>query len=119
MHELIREMLHYRNGIGEGEELDPVRVSEMETRYDGILELAQKEYEDDPPGKYYREGYNMFVRLKKYKESELLFLHDRRVPANNSLCERLARVFKRKQRQATAAILIIAGVGVKSNKVTI
>ena len=101
MHGLIREMLHYRNGLGEEEELDPVRVGELETRYDEILELAEREYEDDPPGKYYREGYNLFVRLKKYKESELLFLHDKRVPANNSLCERLARVFKRKQRQAT------------------
>lgn len=40
------------------------------------------------------------MRLKKYKENELLFLHDKRVPANNSLCERLARVFKRKQKQA-------------------
>ena len=44
--------------------------------------------------------YTDFRRLKEYKESELLFLHDKRVPANNSLCERLARVFKRKQKQA-------------------
>ncbi len=29
-----------------------------------------------------------------------MFLHDKRVPANNSLCERLARVYKRKQKQA-------------------
>ena len=46
------------------------------------------------------EGYNLFLRLQKYKENELLFLHDKRVPANNSLCERLARVFQRKQKQA-------------------
>ena len=38
--------------------------------------------------------------LSAYKENELLFLHDKRVPANNSLCERLARVYKRKQKQA-------------------
>ena len=49
---------------------------------------------------YYKEGYNLYRRLKKYKESELRFLHDMRVPANNSLCERLARVYKRKQKQA-------------------
>ena len=42
----------------------------------------------------------MSVRLREFKESELLFLHDKRVPANNSLCERLARVYKRKQKQA-------------------
>ena len=62
--------------------------------------VAEQEYADAPPGDYYREGYNLFLRLRKYKENELLFLHDKRVPANNSLCERLARVFKRKQKQA-------------------
>lgn len=100
MHELIREMLHYRNGLGAEGEPDPAIVTRLETRYDEILALAQEEYENDPPGKYYREGYNLFVRPKEYKESELLFLHDKRVSANNSLCERLARVFKRKQKQA-------------------
>ena len=99
MHELIREMLHYRNHLGE-EELDPVRVAEFESRYDKILDGAQEEYEYEPPGKYYLDGYNLSIRLRKYKESELLFLHDKRVPPNNSLCERLARVYKRKQKQA-------------------
>lgn len=42
----------------------------------------------------------LFLRLRKYKENELLFLHDMGVPANNSLCERLARLYKRKQKQA-------------------
>lgn len=99
MHELIREMLHYRNGLEEDEELDPGNVSELEGRYDKILKQVQEEYEDIPPSKCYREGYNLFKRLKEYKESELLFLHDKRVPSNNSLCERRARVFKRKQKQ--------------------
>ena len=100
MHELIREMLHYRNSLDEKEELDPAKVSGLEARYDEILREAEEEYEADPPSEYYKEGYNLFRRLKEYKESELLFLHDKRVPANNSLCERLARVFKRKQKQA-------------------
>lgn len=101
MHALIQEMLHYRNGLGENDELDPVTVADFEARYDKILEKAVEEYEDSPPSKYYREGYNLSVRLREYKESELRFLHDKRVPANNSLCERLARVYKRKQKQAT------------------
>lgn len=100
MQELFREMLHYRNGISESEDLDEEKVRKYEERYDSILAIAQKEYSDNPPGDYYREGYNLFLRLRKYKENELLFLHDKRVPANNSLCERLARVFKRKQKQA-------------------
>lgn len=100
MHALFQEMLHYRNGLREEEELDPAVVAGFESRYDAILDKAQEEYEEQPPSKYYREGYNLSVRLREYKESELLFLHDKRVPANNSLCERLARIYKRKQKQA-------------------
>ena len=100
MHELFREMLHYRNGLGDCGDLDEAKVREYEKKYDAILSIAEKEYTDNPPSDYYREGYNLFLRLRKYKENELLFLHDKRVPANNSLCERLARVFKRKQKQA-------------------
>ena len=100
MLELFRKMLHYRNGVSENESLSPSIVSGFEEEYDRILEMAEKEYTDEPPGDYYKEGYNLYLRLKKYKENELLFLHDKRVPANNSLCERLARVYKRKQKQA-------------------
>ncbi len=100
MHELLREMLHYKNGLG-GKEGERGIVEEFEKRYDGILEKAGKEYEDEPPNDYYREGYNLYLRLVKYKESELLFLHDKNVPADNSLAERLARQYKRKQKQAT------------------
>lgn len=100
MHALIQEMLHYRNGLGENDAPDPAIVADFEVRYDAILDKAKEEYEDTPPSKYYREGYNLSIRLRKYKESELRFLHDKRVPANNSLCERLARVYKRKQKQA-------------------
>lgn len=100
MQELFREMLHYRNGLSDSDDLDTEKVRKYEERYDAILATAEKEYNDNPPGDYYREGYNLFLRLRKYKENELLFLHDKRVPANNSLCERLARVFKRKQKQA-------------------
>lgn len=100
MYDLIREMLHYRNSLGVGVMPDGKKVEGFEERYDKILEKAEEEYKDDPPGEYYKEGYNLYLRLKKYKESELRFLHDIRVPANNSLCERLARVYKRKQKQA-------------------
>ncbi len=97
---LFREMLHYRNGLPQGGQTDPRVVSEFEGAYDRILKKAEEEYTDEPPDDYYREEYNLFVRLREYKEHELLFLHDTRVPANNFLCERLARVYKRKQKQA-------------------
>lgn len=99
MHALLREMIHYKNGLT-GNDAESEIVEEFEKRYDRILEQAKKEYEDEPPGDYYREGYNLYRRLAKYKESELLFLHDKNVPADNSLAERLARQYKRKQKQA-------------------
>ena len=99
MHKLIQKMLHYRNSLDPDDDLDEKKVAAFEKRYDEILELAEKEYLDNPPSDYYREGYNLYKRLVKYKKSELLFLHDKSVPANNSLAERLARVFKRKQKQ--------------------
>ena len=99
MHELVKEMLHYKNGLG-GRESDPHKVAGFEKRYDDILSGARDEYENVPPSEYYREGYNLYLRLVKYKDNELLFLHDSRVPANNSLAERLARIYKRKQKQA-------------------
>ena len=98
MHKLIQEMIHYRNGLGDSE-LDPGIVEDFEKRYDDILATAKKEYDEVPASDYYKEGYNLYLRLVEFKEAELLFLHDKRVPANNSLAERLARIFKRKQKQ--------------------
>jgi hypothetical protein len=99
MHSLICEMIHYKKNIKD-KDSDEYMIKGFMQRYDDILDIAQKEYEDNPPGKYYREGYNLYMRLRKYKEYQLLFLNDKRVPADNSLAERQARVFKRKQKQA-------------------
>ena len=99
MHSLFREMVHYKNSLG-SDDFDPAVVADFEKRYDEILETARIEYENEPPSDYYREGYNLSRRLAEYKDSVLLFLHDKRVPSNNSLAERHARTHKRKQRQA-------------------
>ena len=82
------------------EKLDAEKVKEFEAQYDKILLKTEEEYKESPPSSYYREGYNLYRRLRDYKENELLFLHNKKVPANNSLCERRVRVFKRKQKQA-------------------
>ena len=102
MHELIREMLHYKNGLN-GSSPDAGEASKFEAEYDEILAAAEKEYLANPPTRYYRDGYNLYKRLKEYRESQLLFLHEANVPSNNSVCERLARVYKRKQKQMTVA----------------
>ena len=100
MHSLVQEMIHFRNGLQLSEEPDPCKVSEFEERYRKILETARKEYEDVPANAYYRDGYNLFLRMEKYMQNHLLFLHDSRIPATNNEAERLLRNYKRKQAQA-------------------
>jgi hypothetical protein len=107
MRELIREMIHFRKHLDpldkrNPDEIDPDRVRELESRYDHLLDMAKREYEYEPPGRYNREGYNLYLRLHKYKNDHLLFLHDRLVPYSNSLAERLLRILKRKQHQVMA-----------------
>jgi len=82
------------------DEIDPAKVAEFEAKYDEILSLATKEYEDEPANmKYYPDGFNLCKRMKEYRDNHLLFLHDRSVSPTNNLSERLLRVFKRKQHQ--------------------
>ena len=102
MHALLQEMIHYVNGLESGAGRDPEKLPEYETRYDQILEKALAEYADVPCTDYYRDGFNLATRLKEYRDSHLLFLHDSRVPATNNLAERLLRNIKRKQNQAVS-----------------
>ena len=99
MRGLIQEMIHYRNSLDPDEDADYAAVAVFEKRYDEILNVARDEYEYEPPSDYFRDGYNLAGRLRKYKGCHLLFLHDRRVPSDNNLSERLLRNFKRKQKQ--------------------
>ena len=102
MHALLQEMIHYVNGLESGAARDLEKLLEYETRYDQILERALAEYADVPCTDYYRDGFNLATRLKGYRDSHLLFLHDSRVPATNNLAERLLRNIKRKQNQAVS-----------------
>ena len=100
MRSLVQEMIHFRNGIQPPHKLDPKKVSEFEKRYQAVLETARREYGDIPANEYYKDGYNLFLRMEKYMQNHLLFLHDPRVPATNNEAERLLRNYKRKQAQA-------------------
>ena len=100
MHGLIQEMIHFRNEPLLSCSLDPEKISGFEERYLKILETDRKEYEDIPANAYYKDGYNLFLRMEKYMRNHLLFLHDFRVPATNNEAERLLRNYKRKQAQA-------------------
>jgi hypothetical protein len=99
MHSLLREMIHYWKGLQKGAEPDAGKAESLEKRYREILETARKEYEYEPPGDYYRDGYNLFRRLDEFSESHLLFLHNINVAPDNNLSERLLRNIKRKMRQ--------------------
>ena len=99
MRELLRESIHYRKSLELGTEPEPDVVADFERRYQEILDLAENEYIDYPPTKYYRDGYNLYKRMREYKNSHLLFLHDIKVPYDNNLAERLARIVKRKAAQ--------------------
>ena len=105
MRELIREMIHFRNSLDPNEsrnpdKVDPEKVEKFEAKFDEILKLAEEEYEYEPPTKYYVDGFNLFKKMRNYRDNHLLFLHDIRIPPTNNLSERLLRILKRKQAQA-------------------
>jgi len=103
MRELIREMIHFRKSLPDDgknpDEIATKMVKDFEKRFDEILNLAEKEYEYEPPTKYYIKGFNLFKRLRKYRNNHLLFLHDWRVPHTNNHSERPLRKLKRKSKQ--------------------
>lgn len=100
MRSLVREMIHYRNGLDDSGECSPEKTAEFEGRYRAILQKAKEEYEYIPANDYYKDGYNLYLRMEQYMANHLLFLHDHRVPATNNEAERLLRSYKRKQQQA-------------------
>lgn len=102
MHSLIRKMIHYRKNLPPETDCSVEKIAEFESRYKEILHQAKEEYEYIPPNKYYKEGYNLYLRMEKYMSNHLLFLHNYRIPTTNNEAERLLRGYKRKQVQAVS-----------------
>ena len=96
---LIQEMIHENNTAGE-DGMAEEKIAGFEARYDSIVQTAGEEYEATPPSDYYRDGYNLYLRMVKYKHNHLLFLSNPLVDPDNNLCERKARVLKGKINQA-------------------
>ena len=82
MLELIQEMIH-ENNISPAEGIADEKIAEFEARYDAIVQTATKEYEDTPPSDYYRDGYNLYLRMVKYRHNHLLFLSNPLVEPDN------------------------------------
>ncbi len=99
MLKLIQEMIH-ENNMAPAEGIAEEKIAGFEARYDSIVQTAAKEYEDSPPSDYYRDGYNLYLRMVEYKHNHLLFLSNPLVDPDNNLCERKARILKGKINQA-------------------
>ena len=101
MLKLIQEMIH-ENNIAPAEGISEEKIAEFEVRYDSIVQTAAEEYEDAPPSDYYKDGYNLYLRMAEYKHNHLLFLSNPLVEPDNNLCERKARILKGKINQAVS-----------------
>lgn len=78
----------------------PQELARYESRYDAILESGEKQFLTTR-GKYARkEERKLLNRLKKYKASHLLFLHDFEVPYSDNMSERDLRKCKNRQKMA-------------------
>ncbi len=80
------------------EALSSSDIMKIEKEYDEILLLGQRQYEKDPPSKYYTDGYNTYKRFKDYKSEILYFLHHPKIPYTNNEAELRLRKVKRKAR---------------------
>ena len=57
-------------------------------------------YEKYPPDQNFRDGYNLYARLRDYRDDHLYFLSHPEIDYTNNISERQLRKFKRKQKQA-------------------
>lgn len=98
MHAFLQRMIHEVKAMDRQVPEDCCLAYEQE--YDQILRKAQEEYVYEPPSVYYKEGYNLQGRLRKYRNEHLFFLRHPEVEYTNNRSERYCRKYKRKQKQA-------------------
>ena len=98
MHELLQNMIHTANINKSGIPRDI--ICSLKNQYTSILDIAAKEYEENPPSTYFIDGYNLYKRLRDYMPNHLFFLSHPEIDCTNNISERQLRKFKRKQKQA-------------------
>lgn len=81
----ISESIGYWNRVKNSKEtFDENKADELIKELHKILEMAKAEYEEMPPTKYNKEGYNLFKRMYENMDDYVLFLKDTSVdPTNN------------------------------------
>lgn len=96
----IKESVAYWNRVDRKEEVyDEGTADGHIKKLREILDHAREEYEQSPPTRYNKDGYNLFKRMDEDFEDYVLFLRDPSVPPTNNLSERHARQVKRKLHQ--------------------
>lgn len=98
MHALLQKMIHTakRNPSG----IPKAKANALTAKYESILTIADKEYQNTPPQIGCIDGYNLWKRLRDYKKEHLYFLTHPGIDHTNNISERGLRKFKRKQKQA-------------------
>lgn len=86
MLELIQEMIH-ENNLASAEGIADEKIAEFAARYDATVQTATQEYEDHPPSDYYRDGYNLYLRMIEYKHNHLVLLLNPLVDPDNNSCK--------------------------------
>ena len=76
--------------------LTPDEIKKYTDEFIAILNIAEKEYEDNPPKDYFRKGICLYRKMREYLESELRFLSTPGLPRQNNCVERMGRKVKRK-----------------------
>ena len=96
----IKDSVHYWHEVDDGFRVyEKAEADVYVERFMQIVQKAKEEYEYEPPSRYYKEGYNTYVRMEESPEEYILFLRDPSVPPTNNLAERYARKYKRKAHQ--------------------
>lgn len=99
MYSLLQAMIHHSKKEHHDIQSYDKDIKEYQRQFLEVLEKAKDEYDYEPPSDYYKDGYNLYLRLEKYADNHLLFLFNPEVPTTNNLSERLLRTFKRKLKQ--------------------
>lgn len=98
MHTLLQKMIHTVKKNRSGVPKDKITL--LTNKYISILDTAAEEYEKNPPAKDFMDGYNLYKRLRDYRDQHLYFLSHPEIDYTNNISERQLRKFKRKQKQA-------------------
>ena len=100
MDEWIKDSVGYWHEVNDGfREYSKADADKYIDRFMEIIMTAREEYENEPPSKYYKEGYNTFRRMEETPDDYVLFLRDPSVSPTNNVAERFGRKYKRKSHQ--------------------